>query len=303
MMPQAAHALKHGPRRAGAPALALAGEAHDGPAVPSRAAWWRGAAGALTGAPPRVALAFLVGVACAAGVLSLAERGAPVPAADAGLAARLAAMEPRLAAAEAALAARGAEIERVAARAEAAVRMAELAAARPQNDGFVAALLNLQMAVGTSRPWHRELRAVLELDAGRTIAPPVLEVLSSHSLRGVPTEAELRERFLALAPAIAWRMPPDGDVLDRALGRVRAGLSEIGLAAAPAPGPGEAAVASIAERIRRGDLAGAVSDTTALDRRAEPLLAGWAAQARARLAVEQAVRETILSALARPARP
>ena len=43
-----------------------------------------------------------------------------------------------------------------------------------------------------------------------------------------------------------------------------------------------------------------MADAAALDKRAEPLLVGWMAQARARLAVEQALRETILTLLARP---
>jgi hypothetical protein len=40
-----------------------------------------------------------------------------------------------------------------------------------------------------------------------------------------------------------------------------------------------------------------VADAGALDDAVQPLLAGWMAQARARLAVEQAVQETLLRAL------
>jgi hypothetical protein len=175
---------------------------------------------------------------------------------------------------------------------------AALAQAHPQ-DRLVPALLNLQMVAATARPWHRELRALLDLDAGRHIPAPVVEVLTSHSLRGVPTEGELHDRFVALVPAIAWRMPAEHGVLDRAQLNMRAALSGIGLVAPPPPGEADAATASIAERLRRGDLAGAVADAAALDKRAEPLLVGWMAQARARLAVEQALRETILTLLAR----
>lgn len=282
------------------------------PALPGRAA--------LTS--PRALMMLAVGAAAALLVLMVAT-GRPAPApnvaadaslADPGVAAHFAALERRILALEAALAERGGAAAVAASRADEAARAALAAAesasqaagrasdaaalGRPQ-DRLVPALLNLQMVAATARPWHRELRAVLELDAGRQIPPPVLEVLSSHSLRGVPTEGELHDRFVALIPAIAWRAAGEHGVLDRAQVNMRSALSGIGLVAPPQPGEAEAATASIAERLRRGDLAGAVADATALDRRAEPLLVGWMAQARARLAVEQALRETILALLAR----
>lgn len=235
----------------------------------------------------------------------------PAIAANPGGTAEIAALERRIQALEATLAERGTATEQASALAEDAARTATqaasqataaLAQARPQ-DRLVPALLNLQMVAATARPWHRELRALIDLDSGRTIPAPVVEVLTSHSLRGVPTEGELHDRFVALTPAIAWRMPAENGVLDRAQLNMRAALSGIGLLAPPPPGEADAATASIAERLRRGDLAGAVADATALDKRAEPLLVGWMAQARARLAVEQALRETILTLLARPPSP
>ena len=245
---------------------------------------------------------------------SLAEPLAPPAVADAAAAERIAVLERRIQALEAALAAQGGPVAQSVARAEDAARIAQAAAgsaaaaakdaaeaisAAGAQDRLVPALLNLQMVAATARPWSRELRAVLDLDAARQLPAPVVEVLTSHSLRGVPTEGELHDRFVALVPAITWRMPAEHGVLDRAQTNMRAALSGIGLVAPPPPGEADAATASIAERLRRGDLAGAVSDATALDKRAEPLLVGWMAQARARLAVEQALRETILALLSR----
>jgi hypothetical protein len=273
----------------------------------------------LGGITPRALM--VLAVSAAAALLALMVAGTrPAPRLDtpaAPMAAPLtsgadtiAVLERRIQALEAVLAERGgaqavARAEEAAAiarnAADAATQAAaeaSLVAARPQ-DRLVPALLNLQMVTATARPWHRELRAVLDLDATRQIPAPVVEVLTSHSLRGVPTEGELHDRFLALAPAIAWRMPADQGMIDRAQLNMRAALSQVGLAAPPPPGEADAATASIADRLRRGDLAGAVADATALDKRAEPLLVGWMAQARARLAVEQALRETILALLAR----
>lgn len=250
-------------------------------------------------------------------IIQQAAAPAPVlsaPATSPAAATQFAALEGRIQALEATLAERGSRVAEATTRAEDAARTARLASdtatlaasqasaalaqARPQ-DRLVPALLNLQMVAATARPWHRELRTLLDLDAGQAIPAPVVEVLTSHSLRGVPTEGELHDRFVALTPAIAWRMPAENGVLDRAQLNMRAALSGIGLVAPPPPGEADAATASIAERLRRGDLAGAVADAAALDKRAEPLLVGWMAQARARLAVEQALRETILTLLAR----
>ena len=283
--------------------------------------------GRLGAGTPRSVMFLAVGAAAAVVALMFAggrpaqpprviqHASAPVPVLSAAAATtQFAALEGRIQALEAALAERGTLATEATARAEDAARTARLASdtatqaasqataalaqARPQ-DRLVPALLNLQMVAATARPWHRELRALLDLDAGRDIPAPVVEVLTSHSLRGVPTEGELHDRFVALIPAIAWRMPAEHGVLDRAQLNMRAALSGIGLVAPPPPGEADAATASIAERLRRGDLAGAVADAAALDKRAEPLLVGWMAQARARLAVEQALRETILTLLAR----
>ena len=84
---------------------------------------------------------------------------------------------------------------------------------------------------------------------------------------------------------------------------IAGGHAGIGLAAPPAPTDQEQAIAGVAQQLRRGNLAAAVADASALDAALQPLLAGWLAQAGARLAVEQAVQETLLRALTTPPRP
>lgn len=175
--------------------------------------------------------------------------------------------------------------------------------ALPRADRFLIALLHLENIVATSRPWQRDLQLVLDLAANGQIARPLIEVLGSHAARGLPTEAELRERFMGLSASIAARAPREGGIVQRTLGSLRATLADIGLMAPPAPGATEAALQSVAERLRRGDLAGAVTEVTMLGEEHQPLLAGWLAQARARLAVEHAIRETMLHALSPGTRP
>lgn len=175
--------------------------------------------------------------------------------------------------------------------------------AAPRDERFIAAALLLQSAIATPRPWLREYQAMARLAPPGALPAPLAEVLLSHAARGVPSEAELRERYVALQPRLLARAPrPDGLVQQAAL-TVRAAASGIGLMAAPAPTDHEQAIAGVAQQLRRGNLAAAVADAAALDPALQPLLAGWLAQAGARLAVEQALQETLLRMLAPSAPP
>jgi hypothetical protein len=257
-----------------------------------------GAAGPLAG--------FAIGLAVAAvGVLAAVPiaRGAveAQPRAIAAAEPDMPRLDARLEGLEAAL---RATAER-AAQAEAVARRAEAAAALqgPQADRFLAAALLLQASAATARPWLREFQAMAALAPAEALPRPLHEVLASHAARGLPTEAELRERFLALAPQLLARAPSDAGLLSRAASTLRGGFAVVGLASAPRPGAQEAAIAGILDQLRRGNLVAATADAAALDDAVQPLLAGWLAQARARLAVEQAVQETLLRALSASPRP
>lgn len=163
---------------------------------------------------------------------------------------------------------------------------------------FLIAMLNLQGATATARPWLREWEAVQRWAAPGRIMPSIAEVLSSHAGRGVPTERDLRERFERLAPSLAARAPRQGGLTDQAMAGLYGLLAEVGLAEQPQQSPTGAALESVGARLRDGDLPGAIADALTLDPALQPLLAGWLAQAQARLGVEQAVRETVLRALA-----
>jgi hypothetical protein len=208
------------------------------------------------------------------------------------------------AAEELALAARVARLEAAMAERPAAALAAD-AASRPTADAerFIAAALLLQAAVATPRPWLREYQTMAALAPAGALPRPLAEVLTSHAARGLPTEADLRERFAALAPQLVARAPRGGDMLGRGFTWLRSAAAGIGLASSPPPSDHEQAVAGVAQQLRRGNLAAAVADAASLDATLQPLLAGWLAQARARLAVEQAVQETLLRALGAPARP
>jgi hypothetical protein len=178
----------------------------------------------------------------------------------------------------------------------------------PQGDRFVAAALLLQASVITPRPWLREYQAMIDLAPAGYLSRTAAEVLASHAARGVPSEAELRERFVALAPQLQARAPHQGSALEVTVTSLRGIVASTGLMAPPPPTDQEQAIAGVERQLRRGNLAGAVADAAALDASLQPLLSGWLAQARARLAVEQVVQETLLRilaprAIAAPANP
>lgn len=180
---------------------------------------------------------------------------------------------------------------------------AETTAPGDVSDRFIPAALLLQAAIATPRPWLREYQAMVALAPPGALSPSLAEVLLSHAARGVPSEAELRERYAALQPQLVARAPRPGHAADQAFSMMRAAAAGIGLAAPPAPTDQEQAIAGVAHQLRRGNLAAAVADAAALDAALQPLLAGWLAQAGARLAVEQAVQETLLRALTAQGRP
>jgi hypothetical protein len=170
-----------------------------------------------------------------------------------------------------------------------------------QQERFILAMLHLQAAVGSARPWLREYEVATAFAPPDALPRPVAEVLASHAARGLVAEADLRERFAALAPMLVTRAPRQGGFVEQATTMMRAALAAIGLAAPPAPSDADTTVSRIQDHLRRGNLAAAVSDAAVLDQSLQPLIAGWLAQARARLAVEQAVQETLLRAFGRSA--
>jgi hypothetical protein len=132
---------------------------------------------------------------------------------------------------------------------------------------------------------------------------PLNEVLLSHAARGLPTEAELRERYAALVPQLVARAPRQGDMVQQAMSSMRGAAASVGLAAAPPPvgsGAGD-------RRASCSICAAATSPPRWATRQRSirpPAAAGRLAdaQAGARLAVEQAVQETLLRMLAAPTR-
>ncbi|MBR0649439.1 hypothetical protein GXW78_07175 [Roseomonas terrae] len=167
---------------------------------------------------------------------------------------------------------------------------------------LVSALLHLETVIGNGRPWPREWQLILSLDGAELLPPLYLEVLGSHAARGLPSLRDLQDRFEAVAPAIAARATSDEEFLERTVNVVRSAFAGIGLVAPAEPSAVDTVLASIRDHLRRGELPGALTEVATLAEDQQALLAGWIAQMRARVAVEQSLQEAILGLLSTRAR-
>ncbi len=166
---------------------------------------------------------------------------------------------------------------------------------------FALAALHLQVTLGTSRPYLRELQTLRDAAPPGGLPSTLADALVSHASRGLPNASELRESFLAIAPALVERAADHDGWLDWALAVARRMLARLGLVEPPPLPPSQATIANVSRLLARGMIAPALADIESLDPALMPLLGGWLAQARARVAADQAVQETILRALNRAA--
>jgi len=163
---------------------------------------------------------------------------------------------------------------------------------------FLMAALNLQSTLQTSRPYPREWQALRDAAPPGGLPTRFAEVLASHAVRGLATTLELRESFLVLAPILGAQVPADQSWLDRGREWLPRLIAAVGLAKTPPPSPAQATIANVSLLLARGQIAAALADLETLDDSLQPFIIDWLAQARARVAAEQAVQETILSAFA-----
>jgi len=179
-------------------------------------------------------------------------------------------------------------------------------------EGMAALVLSvgqLQAVLSSSAPFDREL-AALKAVSGRFFAADsalssALATLSAPAGRGVLTVGELRDTFSALIAAAlnAERIAgPEGTedpgLLAQSWARLR-GLVKIRRVGADVPGDTtEAHLARAEALLQKGDLAGALSETKAIEGPAAGPLAAWLADGEARLSVDEEMRAVSSAALA-----
>lgn len=157
-----------------------------------------------------------------------------------------------------------------------------------QRAALVVALGTLRTAVERGGPFAPELRTALALGLPAEAARP----LSAAAERGLPTQAQVAQRFAALAPALVKAAPGagvPGGILDR-LAASAQNLVRVRPIGEAAGDDVPTAVSRIEARLGRGDLGGGLVDFDKLPEPVRAIAANWAAEARARHAADEALR-------------
>jgi len=164
---------------------------------------------------------------------------------------------------------------------------------------YVVALAGIGEALREGRPFEAELAAA----SGIGGHPPALEPLAPLAAKGVPSAGTLSGEFDALAPKLVEALTPkapeppaDAGVMDRFwFSIVNSGtVTHEGEAVATEPG---APIRAIADKLRHGDLAGAVADFRALPEAARTAGAGWLDEAGAALDAQALIRSETAATL------
>ena len=164
---------------------------------------------------------------------------------------------------------------------------------------LIVALGQLRRAVQEGAAYRPALDAAKALAKERKEFEPGLAMLEARADQGVPTAAQLRQRFDRLAVSVlraASAAKPDADVWDRIWARVSSLVTvrRVG----EVEGEGAAAALSRAESaLARGDLGEAAKQLNTLAGPARAAAEGWLADARARLVTDAAMAEIERAAL------
>lgn len=232
----------------------------------------------------------------------LQANAAPVAAVN-GLGQRLATLEAKPTVDPASLQAVAADLQRIAAGLnDAGTRIARLelqvqqqASAQRNEKATVLALAELKDRLAGSGPFDGPV-AVLKSSAGDDpSAAPALATLDRFAAQGVASRAKLTEELAGLPAAINRPLPPSADASIWKRIEARASqlvtvhrIDDAGTVSNLPPGPDHSlAVATAA--LAAGDLAGAVQAVETIDGHAGDMVKPWLADARDRLAVEDAV--------------
>jgi len=159
----------------------------------------------------------------------------------------------------------------------------------------------LDAAIARGAPYQAELAAAKALGANETTTAP----LAPFAASGVPRATVLGQQLAELVPALrrAAEVPAGSNSF---LGRLEANarhLVRITPVEAPAGNAPSAVIARIEIDASQADIAAALNDIAALPDKAKPVVAAWAAKAKAREAALQAGRQITADALTAMSKP
>jgi hypothetical protein len=169
---------------------------------------------------------------------------------------------------------------------------------------LIVALGQLRRAVQDGAAYRAAFDAAKALTQERKEFEPALAMLAARADQGVPTAAQLRQRFdrLSIDVLRAAAAKPDDGFWDRVWARLSTLVTvrRVG----EVPGESVAALLSRAEgALARGDLAEAAKQMGALSGPARAAAQGWIADARARLVTDAALAELERAALGSLSQP
>ena len=152
------------------------------------------------------------------------------------------------------------------------------------------ALLSLRQALREAGPYASQLEALSAAAERDPAIQSAVEVMLPHAETGLPTLANLRDRFDSLArDAIVADRTSGGDGwLDQTIDRIQ-GLVTVRRTGGFDPADPDVAVSRAEGALRLGDLAAAVKALKNLEGAAAQTLAPWLKDARARVAAERAL--------------
>ncbi|WP_353858517.1 mitofilin family membrane protein [Azospirillum formosense] len=155
---------------------------------------------------------------------------------------------------------------------------------------LVLAAGQLRSALAAGQPFQQELQAVRAVASGDAQVTQPLEAVAGYAAKGVPTQPQLTDRFSAMASDIvrADNQGEGNDWVEQVTGKI-ATLVTVRRSGGDAVGDGASAVVARAEAaLQAGNLGGAVKELGALKGPAAQVAAPWIADAKARLAANEA---------------
>ncbi|QCO02881.1 mitofilin family membrane protein [Azospirillum argentinense] len=155
---------------------------------------------------------------------------------------------------------------------------------------LVLAAGQLRSALAAGQPFQQELQAVRAVASGDAQVTQPLEAVAGYAAKGVPTQPQLTDRFSAMASDIvrADNQGEGNDWVEQVTGKI-ATLVTVRRSGGDAVGDGASAVVARAEAaLQAGNLGGAVKELAALKGPAAQVAAPWIADAKARLAANEA---------------
>lgn len=165
-------------------------------------------------------------------------------------------------------------------------------AADPKITALALTLLQIRDAVAIGRPFDTEYRTLVALAHDHPDMASAAAPLAEPAASGVASRAALIERLRQLAPQIATAHQPPSDKLKaQIVARLRSLVTIRRIDDDGEQTPAEAAVGEAQHDLASGDLAGAVAALDRLDGPAKTAAEPWLKTAKARLAVETALRQ------------